>query len=93
MWLLKVWDGQRERRIITNAVNLNLIERTLSDFGFQPKSFLVSDYRDPVTATKFVIDPETLEILALPEDFARRIREHGYCEATPLKSLQEVLSG
>lgn len=91
MWLLKVFDGSRERRIITNAFNLDLICRTLEDFSFRPRRFIVSEFYDPVSGVKFTLDPETLEVLAFPEDAAVRLRDCGYFEVHPIFVLREAM--
>ncbi len=86
MWLIKTRDQDgRERNIVAHGWLARTLAETLSEFGYSANLFLVSEHFDPVSSTKFILDPITNEPLRLPRDYVRKLRDEGYFEVHPLR--------
>jgi len=90
MWLIKTFDGTRERNIVAHGWFARRLSEVLTDFGYRVDLFLVSEHYDPITATKFILDPVTNEPLKLPKDYARKLRDDGYFEVYPFSRKTAV---
>jgi len=87
MWIIKSHDGTRQRVIAAASKDFaDKIVAMLREFSHPAEVYLVAEHYDPITATKFVLDPETNEPLKLPKDYARRLLIEGYVELQPLGS-------
>jgi len=91
MWIIKTHDGVKNRTIAVASRDLaDKLAEVLKEFSHPAEVYLVADHYDPITATRFVLDPETNEPLRLPRDYARRLMLEGYVELQPLGSTLAV---
>ena len=79
MWLIKMKDREgRERKIVGNGYNAQIISELLTQLGCSVKVFRVETYRDAEVGKLWCIDPESGRRLwvSSEEDLLRK----GYAE-------------
>ncbi len=80
MWLLKVRTQENERRIGMHGAIARTMAQVLIELGYSVRVAVVTEHYDPVKARHFVIDPDTQEVLYLPENAQSELTMKGFVE-------------